>query len=378
MFLFALSICCFVSCQGVVDSGEGTDDGGNVNQDDVELIGKITLHTDRDVIKADGEYVARLSVTLMDNRGVEHDVTSKVEIYCEGMDEPVTDPDFTTTEVGEYVFYALYGFEMSDRVKVRAVEGVADLPADPDPASLSFAHRMLLVQHTGNKCPNCPKLMNILRRIGGDDEYNQLYHHVASHSYNTDDNAFSSAAQTLSKENNVLGFYPMLSYNLDRNSSNESELAYEMMESTIREHIMELHKDVADAGISASATHVGNSVYANISLKTGVTSRYRVAVWLLEDNIHSPQSGADADWQHMHDNCLRMMCGGTKNECIYGRHIGTVEAGQEFDFIAAIDLEDGWKAENCELLIIAVSGTGNYDLVNCTVCPVGDSVPYHY
>ena len=90
------------------------------------------------------------------------------------------------------------------------------------------------------------------------------------------------------------------------------------------------------------------------------------------------QSGATASWQNMHENCLRAMAGSTKNESIYGKPVGTVEAGESYDFIASIDMDPTWKAENCKLVIIAVAGNGDYDLVNCTVCPVGGSVAYDY
>lgn len=375
-YIIATMSLLMVSCRGNMEPENEGQTGDEVNTEKLE--GPITISADRDVIKADGTYAAKLTVMLMDNRGIQHDVTSDVEIYCEGNDTPIAQSDFKTTEEGEYVFYALRGFDISNQVTVKAVNGVPALPADPASESVDFRHRLLLVQHTGNKCPNCPKLMNILKRIGEDVEYSPLYHHVASHSYNEDDVAYSSSAQTLSKAKNVLAFYPMLSYNLMENSSNEDLLALEMKEETIRRHIKELHKDAASVGISASAAHVGNSIYANISLKSAETSKYRVAVWVLEDNIHSTQSGADASWQNIHDNCLRLMYGNSKNECIYGKSLGVVEAGQTKELIAAIEVEDNWIVENCEIVVLAVAAEGEYELLNCTVCDVDSSAPYDY
>ena len=72
------------------------------------------------------------------------------------------------------------------------------------------------------------------------------------------------------------------------------------------------------------------------------------------------------------------MFGQTKNECIYGRPVGLLEAGQTADFIVSMELESGWVAENCKLIVIAVSGNGEYELLNCAVCPVGSSVSYDY
>ena len=354
-----------LGCQGVSPDDEipgGTDTS--------DLKGTITLYADNDIIMADDAYTANLTVLLTDESGVEHDVTSDVDIYYEGSSKPIADPAFRTAAEGEYLFYAVRGFDISNTVSVRAVKGVPALPADPSAGSTAFRHRMMLVQHTGNECPNCPKLMEILKQLASDDDYNTLYHHVASHSYNESDAAYSSAAASLSKTMNTSRNYPMLTFNLTTVDG------YFIDE--IKGGIEELSKEVAEAGICASASLVGNTVYANVSLKSGADSKYRVAVWLLEDNIHSIQSGANASWQNMHDNCLREMYGSTKNECIYGKPVGTVAKGESRDFIAAIDLQSGWNADNCKLMIIAVAGNGNYDLVNCTVCPLGGTVSYDY
>ncbi len=381
LIFLALAALMMNACQGTVDpeqenpkdntEQEGpNDDNQDPNEDTSDLEGAITLYAEREVIKADGAYSSKLSVILLDRHGEEHDVTSEVEIYCEGEDTPITDPDFKTTEEGEYVFYAMRGFDISNSVTVRAVKGVPALPADTDAANTRFDHRMLLLQHTGNECPNCPMVMDILKRLADDEQYNTIYNHVASHSYNTSDAAFSSAAQTLSKAMNLTRNYPMVTYNLTTEDG--------FFEEEIKESLLAHSKETADAGIAASSAVVDNSVRVNVSIKSAVDSKYRVAVWLLEDNIHSPQSGATASWQNMHSNCLRYMYGNEKAECIYGKTIGLVEAGTSKDMIAAFDLDPEWKAENCKLMIIAVAGNGEYGLVNCTYCPIDGSVSYDY
>ena len=370
LFVIAMISYCLVACQGVVDPGNeennpDTDNGGNT----ADLVGNITLYAEKDVIKADGAYSSTLSVILVDNHGQEYDVTKDVEIYIEGQDEPIKDFDFKTTEEGDYAFYAMRGFDISNTVTIKAVKGVPALPADPDAAKTSFAHRMLLVQHTGNECPNCPTVMNILRSIGDDDVYNSKYLHVASHSYNATDAAYSSAAQSLSKNMGVHN-YPMVTTDLTENQI--------WSEEQIKEAIISCSKECADAGISASSAVVGNQILVNVSLKAAVDSKYRLAVWVLEDNIHSAQAGANASWQNMHSNCLRLMYGSQKNEQIYGKHLGAVQTGESKDIVAAIDIEENWIVENCKLLIVAVSGNGDYGLVNCTYCPVEGSISYNY
>lgn len=364
LFAFVTALCA-VACQGTVDPGQETPEDAKT-----DLVGVITLHADKDLIKADGTYASNLTVMLTDSHGVQHDVTSDVEIYCEGQDLPISNPVFTTSEEGEYVFYAMRGFDISNSVTVRSVKGMPDLPSDPQASNTSFSHRMLLVQHTGSECPNCPGMMDILKHIADDDEYNTLYHHVASHSYNASDAAYSAAAQTLSKTFNTTKNYPMVTYNLT------TEFGY--IEEEIKSNLIKYGKETADAGISATSAVVGNKVCVNVSLKSAVDAKYRVAVWLLEDNIHSPQSGATSSWHNTHSNCLRYMYGEQRTECIYGKPIGMVEAGKTADHLAAFELDPSWVVENCKLMIIAVEAGGEYGLVNCTYCPLDGSVTYDY
>lgn len=357
----------FFGCQGTVDPGKEDQNGNQSNTDDLK--GSITLYADKMVINADGAYVSELSVRLMDSHGKEHDVTADVEIYIEGEDTPISDPRFKTTVEGNYVFYAVRGFDISNSVTVQAVKGVPTLPADSDASKTTFAHRMLLVQHTGNECPNCPKLMDILKHIADDDQYNSRYLHVASHSYNESDEAYSEAAKTLSKNFGVT-LYPMLTYNLTETQG--------YFEEDVKEAIMSLSKDVAEVGIRAASTVEGDKIIANLEIKSAVASKYRIAVWVLEDNIHSPQSGATSSWHNNHNNCLRLMYGQDKIEGIFGRPVGSVEAGASEDMIVAIDLDSEWIIQNCKLLIIATEANGAAELANCVYCPLQGSVSYNY
>ncbi|MBO5709137.1 MAG: Omp28-related outer membrane protein [Bacteroidales bacterium] len=365
--LFYLTIAALMmgACQGTADPEQE-----NQKDNTSDLEGAITLYAEKGVIKADGVYSSKLTVILLDRRGEEHDVTDDVEIYCEGNDAPLSGSDFKTETEGEYVLYAMRGFDISNSVTVRAVNGVPELPADQDAANTAFAHRMLLLQHTGSECPNCPALMDILKRLSENDAYKDLYYHVASHSYNESDAAYSSAAQTLSKAMNLTGNYPMVTYNLTTENG--------FFEENIKETLLSLSKESAEAGIAASSVVDGDKVRVNINIKSAVDSKYRVAVWVLEDNIHSPQSGATASWHNMHSNCLRYMYGDEKTECIYGKNLGLVKAGESKDIIAAFNLDQEWVKENCKLMIIAVSANDDYHLANCTNCPIEGTVSYDY
>lgn len=330
--------------------------------------GKITLSVDRDIIAADSTYAANLKVTVLDSLGVEHDVTADVELYCDGVMEQLAIPEFKTDAEGEYSFYAVNGFDISNTVTVRAIKGVKQLPEESDTSAAVFRHRMLLLQHTGTECPNCPRLMTELRYLSEDEKYNGLYQHVASHSYNASDPAYSSSAATLSKSFDV-NTYPWLTYNL----TSKFELNFD----NIRNTIDGLYQESAAAGVSAAVGLSGNYITVNASLKAGKDGKYRLAAWLLEDGIRGAQSGAQAQWQNMHENCLRQMIGANKTEFVYGKNLGEFKAGEIKDLLLVFDLEEQWKGQNCKVLLIAVDAE-TYELITCSVCPVDGSINYEY
>ena len=251
------------------------------------------------------------------------------------------------------------------------LERTFTLPEDPKPESTSFAHRILLIEHTGTKCIYCPRMMDIMKRIEEDADYSNLYHYVAAHSYNSDDPAYSSAASTLSRAFNV-DAYPWLTFNLTTGHAED--------EAGIKAGIDELHKTIANAGISAISRIEDNVIKVKVEIKAAKANTYRIAVWLLEDGVYSQQSGATASWQNTHNNVLRAMAGENKTSQIYGTKVSTLESGAKASTEFEINLDNAWDTDNSKLLIIASAsdGLGNYDVANCIIAPIGESIEYEY
>ena len=251
---------------------------------------------------------------------------------------------------------------------------IPELPADPQPGSTDFSHRILLLQHTGTACPNCPQLMASLKTLTEDDSYTEKYQHVAAHSYNQSDPAYSKAAENLSQAF-CSGYYPELTFNLTKENTGTS-LAVDV----IKSHIDNLHQDSADAGIAASVNQTGSNLGVNVQVKAARENKYRIAVWVLEDGIRARQDGAFEDWMNTHSNAVRVMAGSTLNLRIYGENVDVLKKGETAGKSFVIGLEDGWNAENCKVLVLlnAATDDGRYNLVNCAICPIGESVAYKY
>lgn len=252
---------------------------------------------------------------------------------------------------------------------------IPELPKDADPANTSFEHRILLLQHTGTYCPNCPALMASLKTLSEDKTYAAKYQHVAAHSYNEEgDPAYSAAAANLSQAF-CSGYYPELTFNLTRENTGTS-----LTVETIKKCIDDLHHDAAEVGIAAATALTGNSLGINVRIKAAEDNQYRIAAWVLEDGIRGKQEGAYEDWMSTHENAVRAMAGSSLNLRIYGEKVGALSAGQTAEKSFVIDLDESWKTENCKVLVIvnAAGKDGRYDLANCALCPIGGSVNYQY
>ena len=337
--------------------------------------GEISLTSDVDQLRSDGVAAVTVKGYVTEAQGAVHDGTDPAESYLNFEKKPLAANVFTTQKEGEYVFYAVYGLKVSQDVVITAINDVPELPADPQEGNVSFKHRMLLVQHTGATCSNCPRMMESLKKLSEDAAYNGLYHHVASHSYNggESDAAYSEAARDLSMAYNLTGLYPMLTFNLTSTS-----VGTDLQE--IKTQIDALKKDKADVGIAAAAKLSGNDVLVNVEVKAAKANSYRVAAWLLEDGIYSLQSGMSESWHNTHDNALRYAAGKSSQLSFVGDKLGEVAAGQKAGKVFVLPVEDEWVADNCEVLILvtAADANGNYDVVNCALCQIGETVTYDY
>ena len=249
-----------------------------------------------------------------------------------------------------------------------------ELPADPQPQSTDFSHRIMLLQHTGTACPNCPRLMTSLREIAADPAYAAKYQHVASHSYNTDDPAWSEAAKKISDA--FCKAYPELTFNLSGETTGDDTSV-----ATIKRYIDQLYKESADAGIAAAAQVNGNTLSVKVQVKAATENSYRVAAWILEDDIKAQQSsnGALEEWMHTHENALRAFSGSSLNLGIYGEKLGTLKAGETAEKDLTIEIQKDWNVENCKVFILVNSSKdGKFDIANCTICQIGGNVAYQY
>ena len=358
-FAFALAMVSFVACGG--DTAGDSKNSANsavltANNNSVEVNTPITFT----VTAADGT-----------------DLTADAIIFDKTNDYAVVSNPYTPTKDGEYIFFASVGKINTKYLTVNVVPSIPALPADPQPANTSFNHRILLVDHTGNTCGNCPDMMLALKDVAEstDDNgisYHDKYYEAMAHSYKNEDPAFSKAAGAVSTHCGVSS-YPTVSYNFYHSTTSPQNAAH------IKGQINQLWKaEGADASIAASSTVANTCVVVNTEVKAATENEYRITAWLLEDNVYAKETNAKEDWMNYHDNAIRQRI---VSDDITGVALGTIAAGETSSTTLTLRLDtDKWNRDNFKVMLIvsAKNSKGNFDVANVAICPANGNITYNY
>lgn len=348
-------------------------------QKEPEATGDLTLEADVEI----GEMGKPITFTVWQGEEGEEpvDVTALAEIYDKNTYEKVSNP-FTPALDGSYSFYAVKGSAVSKPISLTVKEAVPVLPEDANAANLDFAHRALLVDHTGTGCPNCPRVFSAIKLLEN-TKYHDWFYEAFSHSYNSTDPAYSEdATNIVSKFYNsvgVLSGYPSMGGNFY--DKIETGLAPQGISTEIMDFLDDNHKAKADVGIAASAVALSTKVSVVVEVKSAKTQEYRIAYWLLEDGIYGAQSGANAAWQSTHNNAIRKVKNSTDKD-LSGESIGTIEEGKTWKsgVVEIGPLGKKWKRENLEVMIIvsAKDSQNRFNVANVAICPVNTTIDYEY
>lgn len=360
MTISMLAVCCLVSLSC------SKDDGVTVSQ-------YLKLVPDKTVIEPNGFDAVSFTVEY---DGI--DVTDMATVY--NGDGSAAGLTFATDAEGSYGFYAEYNGERSEMVTIVATSSMPAIPDDPEPENTDFSRKVLLLQFTGTACGVCPYMISALNQLAMSPERDD-YVRVACHSYNPDDPAYYSGPLAVAQD--VKG-YPHVTFDLDRDVVTISNISIAYLLQQSRTNIVtETANRPALAGIAASSSIVDGSVVVSMSVKVAQTGEYKVAAWLLEDNINAEQAnptGVQGNF-NTHNDCLRyaQYTGSGWDADYTGVSLGTVNAGEEAGYTFSIPVEDGWDVDNCHLvLLVTAEDGGSFYVNNAAKCEIGGTVAYEY
>lgn len=336
----------------------------------------IAISFDKEFILADGTdcTVIKVEQTLPD--GTTKDITSEADIYADNSRQPLTSNIFSTDKAGKHSFYAVYDVEITEEVSVYAYSKLPQAPADPQESNTAFKHKIMLVQHTGTACVNCPRMMDALKELAQDNAYNTAYTHIACHSYavtGMEDPCSSEAAANFSRLYNPEDSYPCVTFNFQKKAFGTDVTA-------LKAEINELKKESANVGIAAEAIESDGDILVDVNVKVAQSGNYRIGVWVLEDNIYGIQSGASEAWHNTHENALRAMITNAGSKTIMvGETMEALKTDKSVSKTFRITPESTWKVANCKFVLFVTAPSGDsYDIVNSVVCKVGESIQFDY
>ena len=343
----------------------------------VEADAELRLVSDKDVIQANGEDAATFKV-MYGNK----DVTASATIYTDTHEEAqLVDFKFATTSTGDYRFYADYGalstYDKNDAdcfYVVKAINvAVPETVEDPEPQNTSFVHRAFLTQYTGTECPNCPRMIKVLRDVAAAGFIPEKAVHTAVHSYSSSDPAYIS--------NPRAQYYPYLT--IDHVQGFNAENGLETLKTLINQHTA----DAAKAGISVSPKYYKdqNTLVVKVAVKAAAEGIFNVGAWLLEDDVFGQQSdnsGLADESYSVHENCVRVADSkyfGTW----FGYLLGDLTAGQVAEKTFVMKVKPDWKVENLHLAVFASHGVNEGKAIAYTVCnavdvPIDAPTPFEY
>lgn len=382
-FALLCAAAAFVGCEPV-DGYDDDDDGGYIPSD-----GSMILEVDNQAVKLNDSVNFKVWYEGAN-------VTDQAIIYSVKDNYSEIEPKYTPSTTGSYKFYATMGDVSSNYITVTVLKDLPTLPEDPDKDNIFFNHRVIIIDHTGVNCGNCPRVMDGLKLLAETEEWNNSYNEVTCHGGGyaspSVDNAYSKAAAKLDEFQRP-GGYPNVRLNLYDTTEISIGYANDFLNSVVNNifKTSKLQKSGADVGISVAVTGDENALYAIAEIKSAKTQQYKAMAWLLESDIHNPgQGGAKGDKNdpnnhyYFHDHALREISYAYSKTNMSGEEIGLIEEGKSITTAFELKIDKNanyaWNHENMGVLVIvtALNGRGQWEVVNSRYCPINESRAFEY
>lgn len=340
--------------------------------------GDIILSVSTNAIQADGKDKCNFIVTMD-----KEPLTKDVEIYMVGnTTTPLEGQSFTSTQTGEYKFFASYKDKVSKQVTVKVLSKIPDLPADAQPQNTSFKRRVMALQFTGTGCPNCPYMIAAIHETLKSDVADKVIF-TGIHAYNSDDIMYTSTTGAIGSTYGN-GYYPGIGLNLKKEVLNAVG-DVTTTTSRLKNMITKEQEGDARAGISAAVIKTGNEIIVKVAVKAAETGNYKVGAWLLEDGIYAKQSdntsikGYDFD---THNNVVREVSG--RNDFDFsGDNLGEISKGETQNYVLSMKINPEWNLQNCKIVcFVSTPNAGGsakkFYITNAVICNIDGAKLFEY
>jgi hypothetical protein len=302
------------------------------------------------------------------------DVTSSSVIYYAGSTSytPLEGNVFAPQQEGEYTLYAEYLDKTSAQIKINVKNTEVKTES-------KFDRHVCVVEFTGAWCINCPegysKMMGILSKPTL-AKYKENIHICAFHS-DVEGKDSLAVAQT----QDLFKLFDGLAYPSFATDLRDSGVLTSDGISNFQPSLMTSFNEYpAHCGVAVSSVlnEEGTEAKVTVKLESELTSRYRVVILVVQNNIKGYQKTPeyqDGQDNYNHAHVVRKVVTSYK-DTFTGENLtedGVVESGNVVAKEWTVEIDRKWVLENTEIYAIALDADGYVNNMNVCSISGGDS-----
>ena len=311
------------------------------------------LSADKTLVYADGLDKARFTVTYD-----EEDVTARSKILVDGV--TMKGNLFSASAPGKYVFKAVYNGRESNAVTVEAkpVESMES----------RFVKNVAVFEFTGAWCTFCPSgYSNMNFVISRNDEYKETVHIMAFHSGQSGTDALAiPETDRIMSDLGVGDGFPSFITEL-RTSGGLSD------GNAFKASLTEAFEDnPAHCAVALASEINDGKVKVTARLHSELSSSYRIAVFVVEDNVKYYQKDGSMTYdEYNHRHVVRKVV----SSSYMGDRLGDVPAVEVVSKDYEFEADASWKTDNTFIYALAIDYKGYVN--NMCICPVNGNVDFN-
>lgn len=317
-------------------------------QDPVEEVveAEPVLEADKTSLMADGTDAVTFTVTLDGT-----DVTSRSQISVNAV--VISGNKFSTYEPGRYAVKAVCDGKESNTLVLEASEVEA--------IESQFVRNVAVFEFTGAWCTFCPSgYSNMNFVISRNSAYKETVHIMAFHSSGEgiDDLAIPETDKIMSDMKIGTGFPSFLTDLRTGGGLADGN--------TFKSSLVEAFEQYpSHCGVALESQIADGKIKVNAKLHSEKTSSYRIAVFVVEDNVKYYQKDGSLTYDsYNHRHVVRRIISSSYK----GDRLGDVKAGEEVSKEYETNVDPAWNAGQVYIYALAIDDKGFVN--NLCICPV--------
>lgn len=324
-------------------------------QDPVEQVveAEPVLEADKTSFMADGIDEVTFTVTLDGD-----DVTSRSQISVD--DVVFRGNVFSTSDPGTYAVKAVCDGRESNTVVLEAIE--------VETVESQFVKNVAVFEFTGAWCTFCPSgYSNMNFVISRSDAYKETVHIMAFHSAGegVDELAIEETDKIMADMKIGTGF-PSFLIDLRTGGGLSDGNAF-------RSSLVEAFEQYpSHCGVALDSHIADGKIKVKAKLHSEKTSSYRIAVFVVEDNVkYYQKDGSLTHDSYNHRHVVRRIVSSSYK----GDRLGDVKAGEEVSKEYETNVDPAWNADNVYIYALAIDDKGFVN--NLCICPLNGNKDYN-